>query len=485
MYRLLKVIYNLYFHPLARFPGPKLAAATHLFEFYWSIIRDGEFIWEIERMHQQYGPIIRITPRELHISDPSFYNEIYAGNPKRVEGDYRFTRSTGVTQSMFAAIDHDLHQRRRSPLTKFFSKRSISDIQPIIQDKIERLIKKLQRASKDGSVVSLTTLSAAFTADTISHYSYGVSMGCLDGEVENILTDATQAVLALSHWLRFLPIRFTNAKKLPPALVQKFFPKAATVLQTHQTISSLALEVLNANEPKAPHENMFAALADPKLPAEERNLGRLEDEGFVILAAGTETTAYSLSVTMFYLLDNPEIFSKLYDEIKAAMPDPTHCPSLSVLEHLPLLRGVVNEGLRLSMGTLTRHPRIAPDRILQYKNWAIPAGTPCSTCTYFVHTDPEIFPNPSSFDPYRWVRAAEKGQHLENHLALFLKGNRACLGINMATAEMYMLTANLVRRVKMKLHEGTTIDCVTPARDHTIVVPKDTSGIRAYVLDVE
>lgn len=34
----------------------------------------------------------------------------------------------------------------------------------------------------------------------------------------------------------------------------------------------------------------------------------------------------------------------------------------------------MNEGLRLSMGTLTRHPRIAPDRVLQYKDWAIPAG---------------------------------------------------------------------------------------------------------------
>lgn len=39
----------------------------------------------------------------------------------------------------------------------------------------------------------------------------------------------------------------------------------------------------------------------------------------------------------------------------------------------------MNEGLRLSFGTLGRHPRIAPDRILQYKDWAIPAGV--STCT--------------------------------------------------------------------------------------------------------
>lgn len=236
---------------------------------------------------------------------------------------------------MFAAVDHDLHQARRSSLTKFFSKNSISNIQPIIQDKVERFINRLRE--KQGDTVNLTTLSAAFTADTISHYSYGVSMGCLDGETDNILTDATQAVLAISHWLKFIPIRFSNAKKLHPRLVEKILPQAAVILRTHRKISSMALEVLNSKEPKAPHENMFAALADLELPAEERTLGRLEDEGFVVLAAGTETTAYSLSVTMFYLLDNPEIFSTLYDEIKKVMPIPTECPPLSVLENLPFL----------------------------------------------------------------------------------------------------------------------------------------------------
>ncbi|KAG6358760.1 hypothetical protein INS49_012279 [Diaporthe citri] len=331
LYRLSKAIYNLYFHPLAKFPGPKLAAASHLYEFYWSVIRDGEFIWVLERLHKKYGPIVRITPRELHISDPSFYNEIYAGNPKRVEGDYRFTRSLGTTNSMFAAVDHDLHQARRNSLANFFSKRSISDLQPIIQDKAERFIMRLEEASQSGSLANLSTL--------------------------------------------FIPLRFTEAKKLPPSLVGRILPKAAVVvLKTHRTIRSLALEVLNAKEPKASDENMFAALADPSLPAEERTLERLEDEGFVILAAGTETTAYSLSVTMFYLLDNPGIFSELYDEIKGVMPDPAECPPLATLENLALLRGVVNEGLRLSMGTLTRHPRIAPDRVLQYKDWSIPAG---------------------------------------------------------------------------------------------------------------
>lgn len=283
------------------------------------------------------GPIIRITPRELHISDPSFYNEIYAGNPKRVDGDYRFTRSTGVTESMFAATDHDLHQARRSSLTKFFSKRSITEIQPIIQEKVELFIDKLREASKNASLVNLNKLSAAFTADTISQYAYGKSMGCLEGEEENLLADATTSVLAMGHWLKFLPISLTHAKKIPPGWIDRIAPMTAVVLRSHRTIRALALGVLNAENPPAPHENMFAALADPKLPAQERTLGRLEDEGFVVLAAGTHTTAWSLSVAMFYLLDNVELLAKLRSELQKVWSEPSNPPSLSVLENMPLM----------------------------------------------------------------------------------------------------------------------------------------------------
>lgn len=55
LYRLFKVVYNLYFHPLAKFPGPKLAAASHLYEFYWSVVQDGQFIWVLERLHKEHG----------------------------------------------------------------------------------------------------------------------------------------------------------------------------------------------------------------------------------------------------------------------------------------------------------------------------------------------------------------------------------------------------------------------------------------------
>jgi hypothetical protein len=50
-----KYIYRLYFHPLAKFPGPTLAGLSHLYEGYYDVVKEGQYIFEIERMHQKYG----------------------------------------------------------------------------------------------------------------------------------------------------------------------------------------------------------------------------------------------------------------------------------------------------------------------------------------------------------------------------------------------------------------------------------------------
>ena len=54
-YLFMRSLYRLYFHPLRRFPGPKLAAITHGYEFYYDVILNGTYIWEVEKMHQRYG----------------------------------------------------------------------------------------------------------------------------------------------------------------------------------------------------------------------------------------------------------------------------------------------------------------------------------------------------------------------------------------------------------------------------------------------
>jgi hypothetical protein len=49
------VIYNLFLSPLAKFPGPKLAAITPWYEFYWDGIQPGQYYFRIEKMHKEFG----------------------------------------------------------------------------------------------------------------------------------------------------------------------------------------------------------------------------------------------------------------------------------------------------------------------------------------------------------------------------------------------------------------------------------------------
>ena len=50
-------IYRLYFSPIAKFPGPKLAALTLWYEFYYDVIKKGRYAWEIKKMHEKYGSL--------------------------------------------------------------------------------------------------------------------------------------------------------------------------------------------------------------------------------------------------------------------------------------------------------------------------------------------------------------------------------------------------------------------------------------------
>lgn len=52
------VFHRIFLHPLARYPGPKLAAVTRWYEGYYDVIQNGQYTFKIKELHQIYGEIL-------------------------------------------------------------------------------------------------------------------------------------------------------------------------------------------------------------------------------------------------------------------------------------------------------------------------------------------------------------------------------------------------------------------------------------------
>ncbi|CAG8196161.1 unnamed protein product [Penicillium salamii] len=474
----LRTVYHLYFHPLSKFPGPRLAAATFLYEFYYDVWKGGMYIWEVERMHEKYGPIVRINPRELHIKDPSYYDEIHAGSSRKRSKDVQYSVAYGAPFSLVGTTYHDHHRFRRGLLSNYFSKRSVMELGPSIHEKVGKLVRRFEKAYESGSVLILQLDLAALTTDIITDYCYGWSYGYLDDEKparSNDLVDAVNGLMLMFHINRFFPFLITVFRNAPPSLVRWLQPKMADLFEFKGRLRRQAKSTLQRRDlEKVATEgrpNVFDALTNLDIPAHERTLDRLEDESALLLGAGTETTARAIAVSMFHLIANKDILEKLRVELRTVLETPQSRASWSDLEKLPYLTGVVNEGLRLSHGMTLRLARVSPNEPMFYKDWTIPAGTPVSQSNYFVHMDATLFPEPKKFDPERWVRAADNGEYLSRYIVSFTKGSRQCLGMNLAYAEIYLALAHIARRIDFTLYE-TTVENITVYRDKAIGCPE-------------
>ncbi len=85
---------------------------------------------------------------------------------------------------------------------------------------------------------------------------------------------------------------------------------------------------------------IFQTLLDSDLPDEEKSRDRLSQEAQLIIGAGSDTVANSLTVTTFHILNNPEVLTKLRSELDTAIPDSSRPPTLLVVEKLPYLVSV-------------------------------------------------------------------------------------------------------------------------------------------------
>ena len=123
-------------------------------------------MFHLRTLHAKYGPIIRINPFEVHISDPYYYDKIYASTAHGEKQDKWewSTKQLGLPGSMIGTIKHDHHKARRAAVNPFFSMASVRKLQPVIEERVAQLIERVRAfRDGDGEVLKVNYLFSAFT----------------------------------------------------------------------------------------------------------------------------------------------------------------------------------------------------------------------------------------------------------------------------------------------------------------------------------
>lgn len=190
----------------------------------------------------------------------------------------------------------------------------------------------------------------------------------------------------------------------------------------------------------------------------------LTSEAIVMIVAGTDTTASTLAIGLHHLLQQPETYRKLQDEIRTVMPTVDARPAVQALDALPFLDACVKEGLRISCPSRVRMPRTVPEGGWTFGGHHLPAGvslpvpparhvlirsgvqTTVSLSPLYFLQDAAVFPAPQDYDPSRWMVADDQKRHLLSYFHPFSRGTRQCVGQNLSLIEQKIVLSMFLRR---------------------------------------
>jgi cytochrome P450 len=174
----------------------------------------------------------------------------------------------------------------------------------------------------------------------------------------------------------------------------------------------------------------------------------LRDEVMTLYLAGHQTGAELIAWVFYALANHPEVEANLHAELLAA-------PDLHDVEHLPYLRMVIDEALRMypTAPLVTKNARRA-DVVEGYQ---VPAGALVILSPYVTHRHPEIWPDPDHFDPLRHAPQQAAGRHRMAFFP-FSAGYHSCIGAQFALLEVRLCVASIARRFRLRRLPGPSVE---------------------------
>ncbi|KAI9708933.1 MAG: hypothetical protein M1820_003627 [Bogoriella megaspora] len=452
-------IYNAFFHPLAKFPGPLLWRASRL--PYMRAVWGGHFPYEIQSLHAQYGDTIRIAPNELSFTSPNAWDDIYSNrdgaNPEAFrKSDLWHGNPEGGAASVFVTPDLKEHARIRRFMDPAFSERAVLQQEPILQRHVDLCMRKIRdRLSTQGkTMVNIVDWFNFTLFDIIGDLSFGESFSCLEKcEYEDWMAQMAAAIKLhyLSINLRYYPFINNLLKYLAGFLIPKDIIKKQ---EDYRQRSAAKLERRLSPNSAIDRPDIVSQL----LRSEDRAEGLTPDEVtlncMLFINAASETTATVLTGVINNLLQNPDSLLKLQNEVREFPL--SSALTLRALKQLPYLNSVLKEALRMCNPNPIGHMRITPPKGGMVAGHYVPGNTMLTVQPLALSYSAEQFYEPGIWHPERWLQGAESDPRSPYYhdnrkgVRAFGWGPYNCAGEPLGWAWMRLILAKLVWTFDLK-----------------------------------
>ncbi|MFE5736201.1 cytochrome P450 [Streptomyces celluloflavus] len=378
---------------------------------------------------------IRLGPQRAFVPcHPELLRQVLADDHTFDRGGPLYDKMREFMGNGLATCPHALHRRQRRMIQPVFQPERLERYAAIMESELPALL----RTWSDGHVIDAFPEFYRYTQRVVARALF-------EANVDQATVDVLQ---------RCFTVAFANifARIMAPPVLQKLptpgnrrFRKAITDLDT--TFEGILRDYRRTDSDRDDLLSLLLTAQDEEgagaSPTEVR------DQVVSLLMGGAETVAATLAWACWLLARHPEVLRRLYAEADAVLDG--RPARWSDLPDLRYTERVVTEVLRmypagwLLTRTTTRETELAGRRL--------PVGSTVLFSSYILHHRPDIFTEPETFDPDRWLpeRAATLPR---GGFAAFGHGPHKCIGDAFGMTESILTLATIAARWTWEVAPG-------------------------------